>query len=71
MVEMLLYAGMSVWKLINFDWDDIDFKEEKINIIPKEEWSPKTGREISIPLSQGAKRILSQLKNDIFHCSIL
>jgi len=62
MVEMLLYTGMRVGELTNLDWDDIDFEQEKINIIPKEEWSPKTGRERNIPLSQEIKRILGQLK---------
>ena len=61
MVDMLLYTGMRAGELINLEWEDIDFRRGQINIRPKLGWSPKAGKERSIPLSSKVQDLLSNM----------
>jgi integrase len=70
MVDMLLYTGMRVGELINLEWEDIDLGQGQINIRPKLGWSPKAGKERSIPLSGRVRDLLSNMDRKhahIFH----
>lgn len=59
-VPFLLNTGLRWGELQFLEWSDVDWREKRINIRIKEEWSPKGG-ERKVPINEAAIHILRDL----------
>ena len=63
-IYTFLNTGMRKSELENLQWDDIDFKRNKIRIVVKDDWSPKTN-EREIPINNGLYDVLQKQRNRV------
>lgn len=60
-LSLLAESGMRVGELKWLTWQDVDFDRNVIHIRAKPGWSPKTGDQRAIPISEGALGTLQRL----------
>ncbi|MSR55272.1 MAG: site-specific integrase, partial [Gemmataceae bacterium] len=58
---LLAETGMRFGELQWLTWDDIGLQQKILNISAKDNWKPKTGDERSVPLSEAALVVLTDL----------
>jgi integrase len=62
MLQLLIFSGIRKGEMAHLEWEDIDFRNRLIQIRPKKDWSPKSGRPRSIPMNQPALEALLDAK---------
>lgn len=62
--RFFLYMGMRRDEVRYLEWEDIDFKNKEIHIRNKENFSPKYGKERTVPMHPEVEKILKRRKKD-------
>jgi len=52
MLQFLIFTGMRKGEMAHLQWDDIDFDNRLIQIQPKKDWNPKSGKPKKVHLHQ-------------------
>lgn len=60
-VVTLILTGMRIGELVNLTWNDINFKQQRIHIQSKDDWTPKTYQIRTIPMHPVVADILQKL----------
>lgn len=62
--KFFLYTGMRRDEVRYIEWEDIDFKNKEIYIRNKENFSPKDGKERTVPMHPEVEKILKRRKKE-------
>lgn len=60
-LRVLADTGMRVGEARQLTWDDVDFEHGLLHVRAKDDWTPKTGEERSVPMTIALKVLLESL----------
>jgi len=60
-VTFALYTGMRLNEICNVQWKDINFEDRTINILNKQDFKTKTGKQRQIPVSDEIFKLLNEM----------
>ena len=61
---VLADTGARIGEIKWLTWEDVDFKSNCLHIRPKDNWTPKTGNQRAIPMTQRVRNLLQKRKRE-------
>lgn len=61
---VLADTGARIGEIKWLTWEDVDFKRNVLHIRPKDDWSPKTGDQRAIPMTDRVRKLLKERRRD-------